>query len=178
MWFSLCCPVSAETLVNLDLFSFCSEGVAWWCDLCSGHLGVTGFFFVHTRGLFLLTCQSVVCASVCFELHVNILYSGQKHRVFFLEIHRHLYCLCSSGSRGAGPPLTPKISSKSYRFQAILREKPLFWGNFGLRAPPWGQNSTGPPGQNPGSAPVVFGEQRVFLAFVCAQWCHNIGSYL
>ena len=44
----------------------------------------------------------------------------------------------SGGSRGLGgpAPLAPKISSKSCSFQAILREEPLFWANFGLRAPP------------------------------------------
>ncbi len=34
-----------------------------------------------------------------------------------------------------GGPLAPKIFSKSYSFQAILRGNPLFWVNFGLRAP-------------------------------------------
>ncbi len=53
----------------------------------------------------------------------------------------------SCRSRGpCGPaPLATKMSSKSCSFQAILREKPLFWANFGLRVLPWGQNSTGPP---------------------------------
>ena len=34
-----------------------------------------------------------------------------------------------------GAPLPPKMSSKSCSFPAILREKTLFWANFGLRAP-------------------------------------------
>ncbi len=47
---------------------------------------------------------------------------------------------------GPGAPLAPKIFFSSCNFQTILREKPLFWANFGLRGPPpWGQNSTGPP---------------------------------
>ncbi len=42
----------------------------------------------------------------------------------------------SSGSRGTGlAPIAPKISSKSCRFKAILREKYLFWANLGLTAP-------------------------------------------
>ena len=32
----------------------------------------------------------------------------------------------------------PQDCFKSCNFQAILREKPLFWANFGLRPPPWG----------------------------------------
>ncbi len=47
-------------------------------------------------------------------------------------------------------PLAPQISPKSCSFQAILREKPLFWANFGLRAPlgsklrwpPWPKSSS------------------------------------
>ena len=43
----------------------------------------------------------------------------------------------SGGSRGpwGAVPLAPKIFLKSCSFQAILREKPLFWANCGLRAP-------------------------------------------
>ena len=48
------------------------------------------------------------------------------------------------GALGARAPLAPKISSKSCSFQAILRGNPLFWANFGLRDPPWGQNSAAP----------------------------------
>ena len=40
----------------------------------------------------------------------------------------------------------PKISSKSCSFQGILRENPLFWANFRLRAPPLGvKTPLGPP---------------------------------
>ena len=49
------------------------------------------------------------------------------------------------GALGARALLAPKISSKSCSCQAILREKPLFWANFGLRPPLWGPNSAGPP---------------------------------
>ena len=47
----------------------------------------------------------------------------------------------TSGSRGAlgararAPPLPPRFLSKSCSFQGILRGKPLFLANFGLRAP-------------------------------------------
>ncbi len=48
------------------------------------------------------------------------------------------------GTLGARP--TSRFFSKSCSFQAIWRD-PLFWANFGLRAPLWGQNSTAPPDQ-------------------------------
>ena len=64
-------------------------------------------------------------------------------------------CSFSTGSRGPwgpGPP-APKIFFKSCNFQAILREKPLSWANFRLRAPLGVKTLLGPPDQNPGSAP-------------------------
>ncbi len=46
---------------------------------------------------------------------------------------------------GDPAPLAPKICFKIMQFsgnvQVILRENPLFWANFGLSPPPWGQNS-------------------------------------
>ena len=50
---------------------------------------------------------------------------------------------------GPGPPC-PQNFSKIMQFSGNLKGKPLFR----LRAPLWGQNSTGPPDQNPGSAPA------------------------
>ena len=66
---------------------------------------------------------------------------------------QHGISVADPGGPGGPGPFAPKISSKSCSFQAIWREKPLFWAIFGLRAPPWGQKSTGPPDQNPGFAP-------------------------
>ncbi len=52
----------------------------------------------------------------------------------------------SGGSRGpwGAVPLAPKIFLKSCSFQAILREKPLFWANCGL-GPPLGSKLRWPP---------------------------------
>ena len=56
---------------------------------------------------------------------------------------------------GLGPcPLAPKICQKSCSFQAILREKPLFWANFGLSPPLGVKTPLGPPDQNSGSTPA------------------------
>ena len=57
------------------------------------------------------------------------------------------------GAWEPGPP-APKIFSKSCRFQAIVRERPLFWAHFGLRAPLGSFLCWGPPDQNPWSAPA------------------------
>ena len=71
--------------------------------------------------------------------------------IFWSTLNSHGFmCLDSrnpltSGSRGLwgpwrpGYPL-PSSFSKSGSFQAILREKPLFWA----QGPPWGQNPAGP----------------------------------
>ena len=59
--------------------------------------------------------------------------------------------VADSGGPWGARPLAPKIFFKSCSFQAILREKPLFWA----QGPLLDQNSTGPPDQNPGSAPEV-----------------------
>ncbi len=56
-------------------------------------------------------------------------------------------CVTTSGSRGGswGPAAPcPKIVSNSCSFQAIFRANLYFLGNFGLGAPTWSQNSTGP----------------------------------
>ena len=54
----------------------------------------------------------------------------------------------SGGSRGAmgvrGPPCPPRFFL-IMRFSGNFKGKTLFWANFELRAPPWGQNSVGPP---------------------------------
>ncbi len=60
----------------------------------------------------------------------------------------------TSGSRGTGGPahLLPRFFFfKTMQFSCKNKGKPLFWANFGLR-PPWGQNSTWLPHQDPGSA--------------------------
>ena len=70
-------------------------------------------------------------------------------------------CTCCQlriqGGPGGPGPLSPKISSKSCSFQAILRENSLFWANFGLRPPhPSGVKTLlAPPDQNPGSACIT-----------------------
>ncbi len=59
----------------------------------------------------------------------------------------------TSGTGGSrGPPCPPQDFFKSSSFQASKREAPLFLANVGLREP-WGQNSGGPPDQNPGFVP-------------------------
>ncbi len=56
---------------------------------------------------------------------------------------------------GEGPgPLPPRFFSNSYSFQTILRENP-YLSKFWAQGPLWGQNSAGPPDQNPGSAACV-----------------------
>ncbi len=62
----------------------------------------------------------------------------------------------TSGSRGSlgASPLTPKIFfSKSCSFQAIVRKTPILSKFWAQAPPPWGQNSAGPPDQNPRAAP-------------------------
>ena len=49
--------------------------------------------------------------------------------------YRGAETVADPGGPGGPAPLAPKIFSKSCSFEAILREKPLFWANFGLRAP-------------------------------------------
>ena len=55
------------------------------------------------------------------------------------------------GPKGPGPPFSQDLFN-IMQFWGNFRRKTLFWANFGLRAPQ-GQNSDGPPDQNPGSAP-------------------------
>ena len=55
------------------------------------------------------------------------------------------------GALGARLPC-PQHFIKILHFQAILRKNPNF-KQFLSSGPPWGQNSAGPPNQNPGSAP-------------------------
>ena len=101
-----------------------------------------------------LLCESSACCQVWMAvLPLFRPYAQQGQNVSLWRSYmytgesvcHHELRLFSSGSRGA--PLAPKISSKSYSFQAILTEKPLLWANFGLRAPPllWCQNSAGSP---------------------------------
>ena len=52
---------------------------------------------------------------------------------------------------GPGGSLSPRFLQNHAVFRQFFREKPLFWANYGLRPPPWGQNSAVPPDQNPGS---------------------------
>ncbi len=83
----------------------------------------------------------------------------------------------SSGSRGPwgrGPPLAPKFSSKSYSFQAILRENPYFEQILGS-VPPLGSKLCAPPDQNPGSAPgASLVIQNVYLQVTSLNYAGNL----
>ncbi len=56
--------------------------------------------------------------------------------------------LTRSGSRGPwgpGPPLPLRFLQNHAVLRQFLGKNPYFWTNFGLRVPPWGQNSAGKP---------------------------------
>ncbi len=58
------------------------------------------------------------------------------------------------GTLPARTPLTSRFFSKALQFSGNFEENPLFWANFGLRAPLGVKTLLGPPDQNPGSAPA------------------------
>ena len=74
---------------------------------------------------------------------VRCIHSSKKKKLHLKSVSVSTM-LAVADPGGARAPLAPppKISAKSYSFQAILREEPLFWAIFGLRSklflgPPW-----------------------------------------
>ena len=80
------------------------------------------------------------------------------------------------GPGGSAPSLTPRFFFKSCSFQAILREKPLFWANFGFRAPLGVKTPLGPHDQNTRSAPAdttAKTQKTLLKRKVPFQWNHG-----
>ena len=76
----------------------------------------------------------------------------------------------SSGSRGPGgpSPLCPQEFFKIMQFSGNFKGKPLNLSKFWTQGPPcpWGQDSAGPPDQNPESAPGKYGKLYANLEVV------------
>ncbi len=89
---------------------------------------------------------------------------GQKSR------ERITWALADPGGPGGLVPPCPKKFSESCSFQEILREKPQFWANFMLRAPPPGNKSPlGPTLTKKQDPPLVAHTVSCYATLPCVQ---------
>ena len=75
--------------------------------------------------------------------------------------------LADPGGPGGLPPCPLRFVQNHAVFWQLFRKTPIFWANFGLRAP-LGSKLRCPPDQNPGSAPGI---RDFFLWTAC--WMHK-----
>ncbi len=103
---------------------------------------------VHENTLFMVEIHR--CENTAPLFCLLRLVSSLLHCALDFMGHRDGTPLEDPGGPGHPAPLVPKIFFKSCSFQ-------YFEQNFGLRAPPWGQNSAGLPVPNPGFTPGTTG---------------------